>query len=211
MVPFIAIAAAMAQRPACASCAGHCDLHGPENAGLAAVPVTTTQGGNGSAVQPGDRTLASRLPVTRLESFDRSDGKIPDRWTIESAENQIAGTQMRGKGVRGTISGERAPALKRKAPEKGSGPASLFRGDGLIWCLDGFLARETAIVPAPGTWESFDVKLAVRTGTVPRNGAATMSGGALDARESQPGPIYLRAGDNNGVKYRNATVSVPAR
>lgn len=100
-------------------------LHGSDNVRIEAVPVTTTPGLNGSAVQLGDQTVASQLAFTTLEAFDASDKKIPVRWTIESAGSKITGTQKRGDGVEGTIAGEHAPALKRKAPAKWSAPEPL--------------------------------------------------------------------------------------
>jgi hypothetical protein len=103
-------------------------LHGSDNVRIEAVPVTTTPGLNGSAVQLGDQTVASQLAFTTLEAFDPSDKKIPVRWTIESAGNKITGAQKRGDGVEGTIAGERAPVLKRKAPAKWSAPEPLSSG-----------------------------------------------------------------------------------
>jgi len=102
-------------------------LHGSDNIGLEAVPVTTSPGLNTSAVQLGDQTVASQLAFTTLESFGKSE-KIPVRWSIESAGNKITGTQARGDGVEGKISGERAPALKRKNPQKWTDPEPLFSG-----------------------------------------------------------------------------------
>jgi hypothetical protein len=235
-------------------------LHGSDNVRLEAVPVTTTPSLNGSAVQLGDRTVASQLAFTTLEAFDASDKKIPVRWTIESAGNKITGTQKRGDGVEGTIAGERAPVLKRKAPARWSAPAPLSPGTfddfrlhvefncpngaaGAILlrgryaldveyaetadngsthrmgAIDGFLAPDVAVPPAPGTWENFDVTLVGRTLTVERNGVLIIdnkqipgiTGGAVDAREGQPGPILLSHGKANGVEFRNVTVSTPAR
>jgi hypothetical protein len=100
-------------------------LHGSDNVRIEAVPVTTTPGLNGSAVQLGDQTVASQLAFTTLEAFDASDKKVPVRWTIESAGNKITGTQKRGDGVEGTITGEGAPVLKRKAPAKWGPPEPL--------------------------------------------------------------------------------------
>ncbi len=235
-------------------------LHGSDNVRLEAVPVTTTPGLNGSAVQLGDQTVASRLAFTTLESFDASDKKIPVRWTIESAGNKITGTQKRGDGVEGTITGERAPLLKRKAPAKWSAPEPLspakfddFKlhvefncpkgasggiflrgryelhleypevaddvGTHQMGALYGFLAPDVPSPAAPGTWETFDVTLVGRTLTVERNGVLTIdnkqipgiTGGALDAHEGQPGPIFLVTGKAGGVQFRNVTLSAPAR
>src|SRR5258708_30100315 len=48
-------------------------LHGSDNVRLEAVPVSTTPGLNGSAVQMGDQTVASQLAFTTLEAFDAAD------------------------------------------------------------------------------------------------------------------------------------------
>jgi hypothetical protein len=38
-----------------------------------------------------------------------------------------------------------------------------------------------------------------------------ITGGALDADEGQPGPFYLQGDHTGGLKFRNITVSVPAK
>jgi hypothetical protein len=75
------------------------------------------------------------------------------------------------------------------------------------------------VAPQPGHWESYDVTLVGRTVTVVRNGQTTIdrqeipgiTGGAIDSREGEPGPIYLQGDHTGGMKYRNITISVPAR
>ncbi len=69
----------------------------------------------------------------------------------------------------------------------------------------------------PGTWETFDVTLVGRTVTVVRDGVTTIdhkeiagiTGGALDADESEPGPFYIQGDHTGGLQFRNITVSVP--
>ncbi len=71
----------------------------------------------------------------------------------------------------------------------------------------------------PGEWETFDVTLVGRTVTIVRNGVTTIdhqeiegiTGGALDANEGEPGPFYIQGDHTGGLKFRNITVSVPAR
>ena len=36
--------------------------------------------------------------------------------------------------------------------------------------------------------------------------AATITGGALDSREREPGPLYLQ-GDHRAVEFRNITIT----
>jgi hypothetical protein len=75
------------------------------------------------------------------------------------------------------------------------------------------------VAPQPGQWESFDVTLVGRTVTVVRNGQVTIdrqeipgiTGGAIDSREGEPGPLYLQGDHTGGMKYRNITISVPER
>jgi hypothetical protein len=55
--------------------------------------------------------------------------------------------------------------------------------------------------------------------TVVHNGVTTIdhkeiegiTGGALDANEGEPGPFYIQGDHTGGLKFRNITVSVPAR
>jgi Domain of Unknown Function (DUF1080) len=81
----------------------------------------------------------------------------------------------------------------------------------------GFLAPSTDLPPRPGQWESFDVTLVGRMVTVIRNGVKTIdnqeipgiTGGALDSREADPGPLYIQGDHTGGMKYRNITISKP--
>ena len=81
----------------------------------------------------------------------------------------------------------------------------------------GFVPPAVELPRTPGEWESFDITLVGRTVTVVRNGKLTIdhqeipspTGGALDSRESEPGPIYLQGDHTGGMKYRNITISVP--
>jgi hypothetical protein len=81
----------------------------------------------------------------------------------------------------------------------------------------GFLAPAVELPRKPGQWESFDVTLVGRYLTIIRNGVKTVdnqeiagiSGGALDANEGEPGPLYLQGDHTGGMKYRNITVSLP--
>lgn len=70
-----------------------------------------------------------------------------------------------------------------------------------------------------GKWTSFDITFVGRHVTVLRDGKVYHdnveipgpTGGALDSNESEPGPFFLQ-GDHYGViRYRNITVSVPAK
>lgn len=83
----------------------------------------------------------------------------------------------------------------------------------------GFLAPSAAVPPKPGQWESYDITFVGRTVTVVRDGVTTIrdqevpgiTGGALDSNEGQPGPIYIQGDHTGGMKYRNITITLPAR
>jgi 3-keto-disaccharide hydrolase len=95
-----------------------------------------------------------------------------------------------------------------------SGKNDAFHSMGSIY---GFIAPATAVDPRPGQWEGYDVTLIGRNVTVIRDGVLIIdnaeipgiTGGALDSREGEPGPIYLQGDHTGGLKYRNITISVP--
>lgn len=81
----------------------------------------------------------------------------------------------------------------------------------------GMIAPVRELKRMPGQWETFDITLIGRHVTIVRNGETTIdnqeipgiTGGALDSREGEPGPIYIQGDHTGGMKYRNITVSVP--
>jgi len=81
----------------------------------------------------------------------------------------------------------------------------------------GFIPPATEVAPRPGQWEGYDVTLIGRSVTVIRDGVLIIdnaripgiTGGALDSREGDPGPIYLQGDHSGGLQYRNITISVP--
>ena len=81
----------------------------------------------------------------------------------------------------------------------------------------GYLAPSVELPKKPGQWESFDVTLVGRRVTVIRDGVKVIdnqeipgiTGGALDSRESEPGPLYIQGDHTGGMKYRNITIAVP--
>jgi len=91
-----------------------------------------------------------------------------------------------------------------------------FHSMGAIY---GFLAPSVDIPRRPGTWETYDVTLVGRTVSVTRNGIQTIenqeipgiTGGALDSHEGEPGVIYLQGDHTGNMRFRNITISVPAR
>jgi hypothetical protein len=83
----------------------------------------------------------------------------------------------------------------------------------------GFIPPAIKVESRPGQWEYYDVTLEGRNVSVVRDGVLIIdhaeipgiTGGALDSHEEDPGPIYLQGDHTGGLKYRNITISVPAR
>lgn len=81
----------------------------------------------------------------------------------------------------------------------------------------GFLVPSENASRGPGEWQTFDITLIGRRVTVVLNGRTIIAdqtipgitGGALDSREGEPGPIYLQ-GDHTAVEYRNIRIT-PAK
>jgi hypothetical protein len=88
-----------------------------------------------------------------------------------------------------------------------------------IGSIYGRLTPAVDLPRKPGTWESFDITLVGRMVTVLRNGVlilehkeiAGITGGALDAHEAEPGPIYIQGDHTGGLRFRNIQVSLPQR
>ena len=74
----------------------------------------------------------------------------------------------------------------------------------------GFLTPNAMAAKKPGEWQSFDITLVGRLVTVVANSKPVIieqnipgiTGGALDSREAEPGPIMLQ-GDHGPIEYRN--------
>jgi hypothetical protein len=89
----------------------------------------------------------------------------------------------------------------------------------MMGSIYGFLAPTAQFPRKPGTWESFDATLVGRTLTLFRNGIKIIdrqeipgiSGGALDSREGEPGPIYIQGDHTGGMMYRNITIALPKK
>lgn len=95
---------------------------------------------------------------------------------------------------------------------RGKEPASTYLGG-----IYGFLSPNEMVAKAPGEWQSFDVTLVGRIVTVVANGKEIIckqiipgiTGGALDSKEGEPGPIMLQ-GDHGPIEYRNIVIT-PAK
>ena len=82
--------------------------------------------------------------------------------------------------------------------------------------LYGFLTPNQNAAKPAGEWQTYDITLVGRRVTVVLNGKSVITdalipgitGGALDSKEGEPGPILLQ-GDHGTIEYRNLTISVP--
>ena len=95
---------------------------------------------------------------------------------------------------------------------RGQEPLSTFFGG-----IYGFITPNEMAAKAPGEWQTYDVTLVGRKVTVVANGKKIITdqiipgitGGALDSKEGEPGPIMLQ-GDHGPVEYRNIIIT-PAK
>ncbi len=94
----------------------------------------------------------------------------------------------------------------------GKEPSSTYFGG-----IYGFLTPNEMVAKAAGEWQSYDITLIGRRVTVVANGKAIIvdqiipgiTGGALDSKEAEAGPIMLQ-GDHGPVEYRNIVIT-PAK
>jgi len=96
--------------------------------------------------------------------------------------------------------------------DKGKEPDShLFAG------IYGFLTPNVMAANDASEWQTYDVTLIGRTVTVVANGKSVITsqlipgitGGALDSKEGEPGPIMIQ-GDHGPIEFRNITIT-PAK
>src|SRR5213078_4624803 len=88
---------------------------------------------------------------------------------------------------------------------------------GGLGAIYGFLIPNENAAKGANEWQTYDITLVGRLVTVVLNGKTVVcrqnipgiTGGALDSREGEPGPIMLQ-GDHGPVEYRNVILT-PAR
>jgi hypothetical protein len=81
----------------------------------------------------------------------------------------------------------------------------------------GFLPPNIMMAKAPGHWQSYDITLVGRIVTIVANGTTVIcraeipgiTGGAINSREGEPGPILFQ-GDHGPVDFRNVVIT-PAK
>jgi hypothetical protein len=78
----------------------------------------------------------------------------------------------------------------------------------------GFLPPNQMVAKDPDEWQTYDITLVGRTVTVVANGKTVISstvipgitGGALDSKEGDAGPIYIQ-GDHGPIEFRNIIIT----
>jgi len=94
------------------------------------------------------------------------------------------------------------------SPKDAHPNAVLFAG------VYGFLAANEMMNKGAGEWQTYDITLVGRLVTVVANGKTVISnqeipgitGGALDSKEAEPGPLYFQ-GDHGPVEFRKVVVT----
>ena len=87
----------------------------------------------------------------------------------------------------------------------------------LFSAVYGFITPSDMMAKAAGEWQSYDITLSGRQVTVAANGKTVIcneeipgiTGGALDSKEGEPGPIYFQ-GDHGPIEFRNIIIT-PAK
>jgi len=88
-------------------------------------------------------------------------------------------------------------------------PSSIYLGG-----IYGFLTPNENVAKVPGEWQTYDITLVGRRVTVQANGKTVIcdaiipgiTGGALDSKESEPGPLLLQ-GDHGPIEFRNIVIT----
>jgi hypothetical protein len=99
--------------------------------------------------------------------------------------------------------------------EHDSHPEAAERSLGGVY---GFLAPSPLPDHTPDVWRSYDITLVGRWVTVVLDGKKIVdnqeipgvTGGALDTREGEPGPLYLQGSENGRVEFRNVLITPAA-
>jgi hypothetical protein len=84
----------------------------------------------------------------------------------------------------------------------------------LMGAIYGSLTPSEMAAKEAGEWQSYDITLTGRMVNIVANGKTIIcnqeipgiTGGALDSREGEPGPIYLQ-GDHGPIEYRNIIIT----
>jgi len=96
--------------------------------------------------------------------------------------------------------------------EHDSHPEAAERSLGGVY---GFLAPSPMPAHTPDIWRTYDITLIGRHVTVVLDGTTIIkdqeipgvTGGALDTREGEPGPLYLQGSENGRVEFRHVQIT----
>jgi hypothetical protein len=96
-------------------------------------------------------------------------------------------------------------------------PKEMHPASGLFSGVYGFLVPSEIAALGPDQWQTYDITLIGRMVTVVANGKTVISnqeipgitGGAIDSKEGEPGPIYIQ-GDHGPIEYRKIVIT-PAK
>ena len=88
---------------------------------------------------------------------------------------------------------------------------------GELGAVYGFITPSEQVAKEAGTWQTYDITLVGRMVSVIANGKQIIcnqeipgiTGGAINSKEGEPGPIYLQ-GDHGPIEFRNITLT-PAK
>jgi hypothetical protein len=165
-----------------------------------------------------------------LTGWHSGDGKPPKTWTVENGTLVSNGmgaelvTDQKFDDFKlhiefhvapGSNSGVYLRGRYEVQVEDDSHPEAAERSLGGVY---GFLAPSPMPAHTPDKWRSYDITLVGRRVTIVLDGVKVVddqeipgiTGGALDSREGEPGPLYLQGSENGRVAYRNI-VMTPAR
>jgi len=95
------------------------------------------------------------------------------------------------------------------ADNQGKEPGSIYMGG-----VYGFLTPNEMVAKSAGEWQAYDITLIGQRVSIVANGKAIITdqiipgitGGALDSKEGEPGPIMLQ-GDHGPIDFRNIVVT----
>jgi hypothetical protein len=150
----------------------------------------------------------------------------PNQWVVENGvlKSPISGVNIRSeqtfndfklhiefKYPKGSNSGVylRGRYEVQIEDNKGLEPMSLYLGG-----IYGFIDPWLNMAKDPDEWQSYDIELVGRMVTVIVNGTTVIykqeipgvTGGALDSKEGEPGPILMQ-GDHGPIEYRNIIIT----
>ena len=162
-------------------------------------------------------TLFNGKDLTGWQAIDR-----PNQWVVENGvlKSPKSGANIRTENTfndfklhiefrypKGSNSGVylRGRYEVQIEDNKGMEPMSLYLGG-----IYGFIDPWLNMAKEPGEWQSYDIELVGRMVTVVANGTTVIykqeipgvTGGALDSKEGEPGPIMMQ-GDHGPIEFRN--------